>query len=98
MDKDNIQDITENDNACASCGSKRKACISFFDHENAIMHKDIDNERMHRNNLFTCITVIVITLIFVIAYTIRMNTFVETINKLTAEIVELASAKGVISP
>ena len=92
------QIIEHEENGCETCSKKKEACVSFLSHENAMMHKDLDNERMHRNNLFTCITVIVITLIFVIAYTIRMNAFVDTINKLTAEIVELACAKGVITP
>lgn len=92
------EEHVENMDECSKCKKKDTACVSFLSHENAMMHKDMDNERIHRNNLFNCLTIVVITLIFVIAYTIRMNTFVETINKLTAEIVELAGAKGIIAP
>ena len=82
---------------CSNCKDS-KACISFLAHENAMMHKDADNERAHRTTLFVCIAFVIITIIFVFAYTIRMNSFLDTINKLTADIVELAGAKGIIAP
>lgn len=88
---------SENGNKCSSC-DKKHACISFLAHENAMMHKDIDNERAHRTTLFACITFVIITIIFVFAYTVRMNSFLGTINQLTADIVELAGAKGIIAP
>ena len=78
--------------------TEKPAQISVFAHENAMMHKDMDNDRAHKTTWFVCITVIVLTLIFVLAYTMRMNAFLETINKMNAAIVELANAKGVISP
>ena len=78
--------------------NKKPEMVTAFAYENALMHKDFDNERAHRTTWFICITFIVITLIFVIAYTLRMNAFIDTINKLTAEIVSIASAKGIISP
>lgn len=84
-------------NECTSCETKQ-ACIPFLAHENAMMHKDTDNERANRTTLFVCITFIIITIVFVLAYTIRMNAFLETINKMNAVIVELANAKGFISP
>ena len=87
----------EQENPCTTCQDK-KGCISFFSHENAMMHKDMDNERSHRTTLFVCITFIIITLIFVIAYTVRMNSFLETIKEMNAVIVQLANAKGIITP
>ena len=78
--------------------TKKPESISAFAYENALMHKDFDNERAHRTTLFVCITFLLIVIIFVAAYTIRMNAFLETINKMNAVIVELANAKGVISP
>ena len=37
-----------NENKCETCSKKSSvACISFFTHENAMMHKDLDNERLH---------------------------------------------------
>ena len=85
------------ESGCESCKDKH-ACISFMAHENAMMHKDTDNERAHRTTLFVCITFVIITIIFVLAYTIRMNSFLSSINQLTADIVELAGAKSIISP
>ena len=82
------------DAQCGTCKKKSNACISFFDHENTMMHKDMDNERMHRTILFVCITFIIITLIFVLAYTIRMNSFITLIKDMNADIVKLANAKG----
>ena len=82
---------------CNSC-KKKSACISFFDHENAMMHKDIDNERAHRSNIVFAVTVMVIMLVFVIAYTVRMNAFIEVIKEMNADLVELASAKISTAP
>jgi len=93
---------------CSSCG-KKQACISFFAHENAMMHKDLDNERMHetmkdmgskhtRTVLYICAAFIVIILLFVVTYTIRTEIWNETVRQMNAAIVELANAKGIISP
>lgn len=84
-------DLVE-DESCNTCG-KKKACISFFAHENDMMHKDADNERAHRTTWIVCATFIIITLIFVFAYTIRMNSFLDTIKEMNAVIVSLASGK-----
>lgn len=80
---------------CSTCDKKDTACISFFAHENAMMHKDTDNERAHRTTMFVCITFIIITLIFVLAYTFRMNSFLDTIKEMNAAMVNLANAKGI---
>ena len=92
-----IRDGSEPENECSNCG-KKHACISFLAHENAMMHKDTDNERAHRTTLFVCITFIIITIIFVFAYTIRMNAFLDTIKEMNAVIVKLANAKGIFAP
>ena len=89
--------MSENTEKCNSC-DKNQACISFIAHENAMMHKDMDNERSHRSNLFFAVTVLLITLIFVIAYTVRMNAFIDVIKEMNADIVKLANAKGIIVP
>ena len=91
-------DLIEKDESCTSCEHKKKKCISFFAHENDMMHKDIDNERAHRTTLFVCITFIIITVIFVTAYTMRMNTFVDLIREMNAALLQLASAKGIPTP
>ena len=93
-----FSDDSKTETKCSACEKKSSACISFFAHENAMMHKDMDNERAHRTTLFVCATFIVITLIFVLAYTIRMNSFIDAIKTMNAAIVELASAKGIAAP
>ena len=87
----------DTENSCGSC-NKKQACISFLAHENAMMHKDTDNERAHRTTRFVCIFAIVFALIFVVAYTFRMNTFASLIRDMNAAIVELARAKGIPAP
>lgn len=91
---DDVQEIT----SCEKCRKRDTACISFLAHENAMMHKDTDNERAHRSNLFVCFTVIILTLIFVVAYTFRMNSFLDTIKEMNAVILQLANAKGILPP
>ena len=98
MNSDNERVMTESEEKCASCNKKGVACISFLAHENAMMHKDTDNERAHRTTLFVCIFALLFAFIFVIAYTIRMNTFISLIKDMNAVIVEIASAKGFPAP
>lgn len=85
------------ENDCGKCSDK-KSCISFLSHENAMMHKDMDNERAHRTTLFVCIAFVLIVIIFVAAYTVRTSIWLDTINKLVAEIVNIANAKGIPTP
>lgn len=92
-----IEDMSEPEKDCRKCGNKG-SCISFFAHENDMMHKDIDNERAHRTTLFVCIAFVLIVVIFVTAYTVRTSIWLDTIKQLTADIVELASAKGIPAP
>jgi len=99
MNDDNFNELDlEDEDSCNACGKKKKACISFFAHENDMMHKDLDNERSHRQNLFICLTFIIITAIFVFAYTSRMNSFIDLIKEMNAALVELANAKVGITP
>jgi len=89
--------MSEEKTGCASC-EKNQACISFLAHENAMMHKDTDNERAHRTTLFVCIAFVLIVIIFVAAYTIRTNIWLDTVKNMVAAIVELANAKGIPAP
>ena len=77
---------------------RKPESVSFFEHENALMHKDMDNERLHKMTLFVCLTVIILTIIFVGAYTFRMNTFIDLIREMNAALIQLANAKGIVSP
>jgi len=98
MSDENLPEVNEDKMECTTCKKKNSACISFLAHENAMMHKDTDNERAHRTTLFVCIAFVLIVIIFVAAYTIRTSIWLDTINKLVAEIVELACAKGIPAP
>lgn len=89
--------INDPDKSCESC-SKKHGCISFLAHENAMMHKDTDNERAHRTTLYVCIAFVLIVIIFVAAYTVRTNIWLDTIKSMNAAIIELANAKGIPSP
>lgn len=90
------------ENKCTECSEKGKTCIPFFVHENSMMHKDMDNERMHetlqriseKNNrtiLTVCITFVMIIIIFVTAYTVRTSIWLDTINKMNDYIVVMAN-------
>lgn len=72
--------------------------ISFFVHENDMMHKDVDNERAHKTTWVVCATFVMIVIIFVAAYTVRTSIWLDTIAKLNAVIVELAGVKGLLTP
>ena len=95
MDEKPVENSEKN---CSNCDKKGIACISFFAHENAMMHKDVDNERAHKTTLFVCITFLLIVVIFVAAYTIRTAIWLDTVSKQNAAIVEIANAKGVETP
>lgn len=72
--------------------------ISVFAYESAMMHKDADIERAHKTTRWVCVTFIIIVVIFVAAYTVRTSIWLDTINKMVAEIIELANAKGLPTP
>ena len=93
---DNMAKVPEQEEAAES--GKKPGMVSAFAFESALMQKDMDNERSHKSMWIVCATSIILTLIFVLAYTLRMNAFIDTINKMTAAIVELAGAKGIIAP
>ena len=69
--------------------------VSFFVHQADMMQKDADNERMHetyRKTIKTiCATFIILIVIFVTAYTIRTAIWQNTILKMNAAVMEMAS-------
>lgn len=94
---------------CNNCKKDGVACISYFAHENAMMHKDMDNERMHETmkmmserhsmdirNIF--IGFFAVILLLVATYTIRNGIWNETIRQMNAAIVELANAQSHSTP
>lgn len=84
---------------CKNCEEKQ-ACIPFFIHENAMMHKDMDNERMERivkgqriTNIVQSIVILLIVFIMAMFYTSRTQMWNDTISKLNQTIVEVTNAK-----
>ncbi|MBR4352724.1 MAG: hypothetical protein IKQ01_06600 [Bacteroidales bacterium] len=76
----------------------KPATISIFAHENAMMHKDADNERMlcvvriMRNIVFAlCAVVVIVVTTLVAYYTSRTQMWNDTISKLNATVVDLAN-------
>ena len=57
--------------------------ISKFDHENALMHYGMVNKRSMIMLISVCVTFVLITLIFVIGYTIRERNWLNTISHMT---------------
>ena len=84
---------------CKNCGEKQ-ACVPFFVHENAMMHKDADNERMERivkgqriANVIQSVVILLIVFIFVWFYTSRAQIWSNTISDMNQTIVEVTHAK-----
>lgn len=93
--------MTEN---CKNCEQKQ-ACIPFFIHENAMMHKDADNERMAKivkdlriTNIIQTVVILLIVFIMAMFYTSRTQMWNNTISQLNQTIVEVTNAKGSPSP
>ena len=80
----------------------KPAMISVFAHENAMMHKDADNQRIHEENsrLHTtiriiCATFIGIIVVFVTLYTIRTKIWNDTITNMNVIISEMANRASI---
>ena len=64
---------------CRNC-EEQQACIPFFIHENAMQHKDMDNERMAKivkgqriTNIIQSIVILLIVFIMAMFYTSRTH-------------------------
>ena len=77
---------------CKNCENEQ-ACVPFFLHENAMMHKDRDNKRMMIINLALCLTLIIVVVTLVAYYTSRTAMWNETITKLTATLAEVTNGR-----
>lgn len=80
---------------------KEPATISIWAHENAMTHKDTDNERMltvvkiMRNIVFAICTALVIVVVTLVGYyTSRTAMWNDTITKLTTTLAEVTNAKN----
>ena len=87
------------ENKCKNCDGKL-ACIPFFIHENSMMHKDKDNERMAKiikgqriANIIQSIVILLIVFVFVWFYTSRAQIWSNTITEMKEAIVEVSHAK-----
>lgn len=85
--------------------AEEQAVVPFFLHENAMMHKDEDNERMlnvvkiMRNIIFVLSAVIVIVVTTLVSYyTSRTAMWNDTITQLTATLAEVSNAKNSTPP
>ena len=76
------------------CGEESPACVPFFLHENAMMHKDRDNKRMMVICLSLCLTLIIVVVTLVSYYTSRTQMWNETISRLNQTIVEVTNGKN----
>ena len=56
--------------------------VSAFEHENALMHYGKVNKRSLIALIAVCITFVVVTLIFVIGYTIREKNWLNTLTRI----------------
>ena len=62
-------------------GDKERT-VSAFEHENALMHYGRVNKRSLVALICVCVTFVLVTLIFVIAYTVRERNWLETVKNL----------------
>ena len=83
---------------CKNCQKADQACVPYFLHEGAMMHKDKDNKRMMIIILALCITLIVVVVTLVSYYTTRTAMWNDTIARLETALVEVCNAKGVTPP
>lgn len=64
--------------------------ISAFEHENAIMHYGMVNRRSMIMLISVCVTFVLITLIFVIGYTVREKHWLDTLTQINPAVSEVA--------
>ena len=77
---------------------EEQAQVPFFIHENALMHKDMDNRRMMAIVISLCVTLIVVVVTLVSYYTSRTAMWNDTIVQLETALVEVCNAKGISPP
>lgn len=62
--------------------NKNERTVSAFEHENSLMHYGMVNKRSMIMLISVCITFVLITLIFVIGYTIREKNWLNTLTRI----------------
>ena len=58
--------------------------VSAFEHENSLMHYGMVNKRSMIMLIAVCVTFVLITLIFVIGYTVRERNWLDTLTRIEA--------------
>ncbi len=88
------------DEKCKNCDHER-ACVPFFLHENAMMHKDADNERLaeiaqgqRKINVVQSIIILAIVFIMAMFYTSRTQMWNDTIAKQNETIIKLLNERS----
>ena len=62
--------------------NEKEGMVSRFEYENTLMHYGRVNKRSLIALICVCVTFVVITTIFVIAYTVRENNWLQTIKSM----------------
>ena len=62
--------------------NKNERTVSAFEHENSLMHYGMVNKRSMIMLISVCITFVLITLIFVIGYTVREKNWLDTLTRI----------------
>lgn len=84
---------------CKNC-ENQQACIPFFMHENAMMHKDADNDRLaniahgqRKINVVQSIIILLIVFVMAMFYTSRTQMWNDTIAKQNEIIIKLLNER-----
>ena len=82
---------------CKNC-ENQQACVPFFMHENSMMHKDADNERLAdiaqgQRKINVVQSIIILSIVFIMAmfYTYRTKMWNDTIAKQNETISEICN-------
>lgn len=62
---------------------KIERTVSAFEHENSLMHYGMVNKRSMIMLISVCVTFVLITLIFVIGYTVREKNWLNTLARIS---------------
>ena len=84
---------------CKNC-ENQQACVPFFLHESAMMHKDADNERLaqiaqgqRRINVIQSVIILAVVAIMAMFYTYRTQLWNNTIAKQNETIIMLLNER-----
>lgn len=74
--------------------NKEARMITWFDHENDMVHLNMANHRMLIALITVCLTFIITILVFVHGYTVREKNWLDTLGKLrTVQTAEVSNEK-----